>query len=273
MIKKLFLIIFFFAAISFSFAQEVTFDKVRQQFEGFDYDNVIKNSDRLIAEHTLSDSLMIEIHLMRALVFYTTGKDSLTKKSFESIIEIDNNYMPDPLVISSKLIPLFNEVRAEFFRKNPDLALPPDLETTKDETLSGDQGISKNSIVENLLLPGLGQLRHGDSVKGWINTAASVLNLGAMIYFTFDANKKQGDYLNETNKSFIQGKYDEYNRSYKLRNTFIITYIAIWVYSQIDFLFSSDQQEKTENSQVNGFINFSPSKNDFQLGFRLPLHF
>lgn len=272
MIKKLFFIIFFFAAISFLFAQEVTFDKVRQQFEKFDYDNVIKNSDQLITEHTLSDSLMIEIHLMRALVFYTTGKDSLTKKSFESIIEIDNNYMPDPLVISSKLIPIFNEARTEFFRKNPDLALPSDL-IPKEQIQSGNREIPKSSIVENLLLPGLGQLRYGDSVKGWINAAASVLSLGTMIYFTFDANKKQSDYLNETNRNLIQGKYDDYNKSYKLRNTFIITYIAIWVYSQIDFLFSSDQQETTESLQLNGFINFSPSKDDFQLGFRLPLHF
>jgi hypothetical protein len=272
MIKNLLTVIFFFAAISVSLAQEVTFDKVKQQFENGKDDEVIKNSDRLITEHTLSDSLMIEIHLMRALVFYTTGKDSSIKKSFESILEIKNNYVPDPLVISSRLIPIFEEVRSDYFKKHPDLVIPPDL-IPKEQAQAVNQEISKIAVAGNFLLPGIGQLHKGESVKGMITTAASLLNLGAVFYFTSDASRKQSDYLNETNKALIQGKYDDYNKSYKLRNTFIITYAAIWVFSQIDFLFSSDQQESKENVQLNSFINLNPSKDDFQLGVRLPLRF
>ena len=82
MIKNYFLIIFFFIGISFSYAQEVTFDKVKRQYEKFECDNVIKFSDQLIEKGDLNDSLSIEIHLMRANIFYSNNADSSTRKKF-----------------------------------------------------------------------------------------------------------------------------------------------------------------------------------------------
>ena len=60
-------------------------------------------------------------------------------------------------------------------------------------------------------------------------------------YKLHDANNKENDYLSEINSTQIQIKYDEYNKSYKIRNALIATYAAIWIYSQIDILFFSNQ--------------------------------
>jgi len=270
MIKNYFLIIFFFAGISFSYAQEVTFDKVKQQYEKFEYDNVIKYSNQLIEKGNLNDSLLIEIHLMRANIFYSIGADSSTRKSFENILRIKKNYIPDPDITSPKLISIFNEVKSDYLRKNPDIVQQLDSTNRKQPANFVDRNPQRSAVIKNILLPGLGQLQNGNSAKGWINTAASVLNLGAMIYFTFDANKKQNDYLNETNKNLIQGKYDEYNKSFKLRNAFIISYAALWLYSQIDFLFFSENQQHLDDSRLSSYFDLNSSVSEFKLNFKFP---
>lgn len=270
MIKNYFIIIFFFVGISFSYAQEVTFDKVKQQYENFEYDNVIKYSDQLIEKGNLNDSLSIEIHLMRANIFYSNEVDSSTRKSFENILRIRKNYIPDPDITSPKLISIFNEVKSDYLRKYPDIAQQIDTTNQKQPTKFIDPNPKRSAIIKNILLPGMGQLYNNSSTKGWIITSASILNLGALVYFTIDANKKQNDYLMETNRNFIQQKYDDYNKSYRIRNALIISYAAIWLYSQIDFLFFSEDQQQLDGSRLSSYIDLNPSVREFKLNFKFP---
>ncbi len=270
MIKNYFLIIFFFIGISFSYAQEVTFDKVKRQYEKFEYDNVIKFSDQLIEKGDLNDSLSIEIHLMRANIFYSNNADSSTRKSFENILKIKKNYIPNQDVTSPKLISIFNEVKYDYLRKNPDIAQPLDSTNQKPSTKFVNLNPQRGAVIKNILLPGLGQLHNGNSAKGWITTSASILNLGTLIYFAIDANKKQNAYLMETDRNLIQLKYDDYNRSYKIRNAFIISYAAIWLYSQIDFLFFSENQQQIDDSRLSSYFDLNPSANEFKLNFKFP---
>jgi hypothetical protein len=263
---------FFFLGISLSYSQEVTFDKVQQEYAKFNYDKVIKLSDQLIKKGNISDSLLIELHLMRANVFYSNGTDSLTRKSFENILKINKKYIPDPSITSPKLISIFNEVKVEFIRKNPDVEIiqPADSTRPKQEIKYLAPVPAVSAVVKNLFLPGLGQLHHGNLTKGWLNTSVSTLNIGAIIYFTIDANRKQDDYLKETDNILIQQKYDEYNKSFKLRNTFIITYAAIWLYSQIDLLFFTSENEPAPSEPVSSHLDLIPHGNNFQLSFRIP---
>src|ERR1035437_4849824 len=112
--KKNLFIVFLLIGISHSFAQDVTFEKVKQLFDSFDYDNLIKTSNQLLAKGNLNDSLLIEIHIMRAVSFYADGNQDQTKKSFENVLVIKRNYSPDPLKISPKLVSLFEDVKAVF---------------------------------------------------------------------------------------------------------------------------------------------------------------
>jgi len=271
MMKRYFLIIFLLTGASFSLAQEITFDQVKKLYEAFDYDNVIKLSDQLIKKADLSDSLLIEIHLMRANVFYSNGDEISTRKSFENILKIKKNYSPDPSHVSPKLISIFNEVKSEFFRNNPEKIVSKDSTQQKQETII-DQRPIKSAVIKNLLLPGLGQLHFGSSTKGWILTSASALNLGAMVYFIFDAKSKGDAYLKETDQILIQQKYTDYNKSYKLRNALIISYAVIWLYSQIDLLFFSNEQEVITSPRTTNFINTNQPATDFQLSFQIPIN-
>jgi len=267
--KKILFIVFLLIGISHSFAQEITYDKVKQLFESFDYDNVIKTSDQLLIKGILDDSLLIEIDLMRAVSFYADGNQSQTKKSFENILSIKKNYSPDPTKISPKLVSLFEEVKTSFYKDHPDIVTLKDSTRIKQYVKNLDPSTTRIAIAQNLFVPGLGQIYMGKKNIGWIFTFASSLTLGGVVYFIFDSKTKENNYLKETNQLLIQEKYDAYNKSYKIRNTIIFSYALIWIYSQMDLLFFNDSQPLNETTLDKNYYGIYSLNNDFQLNFRI----
>ncbi len=267
--KKILFVIFLLTGLSCSFAQETSFDKVKKLFEAFDYNNVIKSSEELLQKGNLSDSLTIEVHLMRAIAFYSNGDELSTRKSFENILKIKKNFTPDPSRIPPKLIQIFGEVKTEYMRNNPDIEAPRDTTQAKQEIKHEDLGAMRSATITNLLLPGAGQFQIGNTSKGWIVSSAAALNLGAMIYFIIDTKKKENNYLNESDRTLMAQKYDDYNKTYKVRNVLIATYAAIWIYSQIDLLFLDGQNSAINESQKLSLTleNYS-AISTINLGFR-----
>jgi hypothetical protein len=127
-----------------------------------------------------------------------------------------------------------------------------------------------SAIAKSLIVPGWGHLHLKNNTKGWILTTASTAILGSMIYFILDANKKENNYLAETNATLIQQKYGDYNSSYKIRNLLIASYAAIWLYSQIDILFFS-KELGSENISLNNSANYYPrNRNNIVVSFQIP---
>ena len=263
--KKILFIVFLFTGISYSFAQDVTYEKVKQLFGSFDYDNVIKLSDQLLTKGNLTDSLLIEINIMRAVSFYAAGNQDQTKNSFENILVIKRNYLPDPLKISPKLISLFEEEKKLFYINNPEIKVLKDSTEIKQYTKNQNPKTIKIAIAQNLFVPGLGQLYFGKKTSGWIFTALSSFALGGMVYFIIDSKTKEDDYLNETNQLLIQQKYNVYNKSYKIKNLMIFSYALIWIYSQVDLLFFNNSQMLTGTELNKNYYGFNCLNGDYKI--------
>lgn len=267
---KKFLSILLLISASSLLAQQVTYDRVKKEYDSFEYENVIKLSDELIKSGTLSDSLLIDVYLMRAVSFYSLGDENSTKENFKEILKIKNDYSADPSQISPKLIALFNQVKIDFSK-----TLKP--EVTKTDSLQQistlkyfDYNLAKNSFIRNIFLPGLGQFYSGLKTKGTILGLASVLNLAGIIFYVNDTNKKENDYLNEIDPIIIQQKYDLFNKSYKIRNTLLISYVVIWIYSQLDLLFFNDNEIFMKEIAEPPSISYKGIKQSLQLNFRIP---
>jgi len=267
--KKILFIVFLLTGISCSFAQEITYEKVKQLFGSFDYDNVIKMSDQLLVKGNLTDSLLIEVNIMRAVSFYASGNLDKTNKSFENILLIKRNYSPDPLIISPKLVSLFEDVKAMFYKNNPKLIVLKDSTKITQNIKNMDPNTTRIATLRNIIVPGLGQLYMGKKTNGWIFTISSSFALAGMVYFIFDSKTKENDYLTETNQLLIQQKYDKYNKSYKIRNIMIFSYAIIWIYSQLDLLLFNDNQPLTESTLISNYYEIYSLNNDFQLDFRI----
>lgn len=252
------------------FSQNVTFSAVKQQFESFEYQNVLKLSDELLKKEELTDSLKIDIYLMRAVSSYSLANLQETRKSFNSILLVNRYYTPSSSVIAPLLISIFDEVKTEYLRNNPD-PTQPQIEAEKKHStqiMFPDTKLYKNSLVKNIVIPGWGQTSLGNTSKGLITMGLFVAASGVMINSISNANTKEHAYLNETNSSLVMLKYNEYNSAYKNRNLMISAVIAIWLYSQIDILLFTDEPMTTGTPAVNSEVFYNPSTKSFQLSMR-----
>jgi hypothetical protein len=248
-------------------AQEVTYNQVKAEYEAFEYEKVIQLSNSLIKQGGVSDSLKIDVYQMRVVAFYSLGNELSTQSSFREILKINKNYSPDPSKISPRLITIFQTVKEDYLKSLAQETIKRDSTGQTEKVFVPSQ--FKSSALKNIFVPGWGQISNGYSTKGYMLSTASSINLAAMIYFIFDTKKKENDYLKEINKNLIGYRYDSFNKSYKIRNTLIASYIIIWLYSQIDLHLLSNGAEDIRNSGANE-ITYRGTNQEFLLSWRIP---
>lgn len=265
MIRMLFLILFFLSTAIY-FAQQSDYERIKKEYDSFEYENVIKFSDEIIKQKNLPDSLLIDIYLMRAVSFYSLGKEDSTKENFRDILKIKNDYNADPAKISPKLIALFEQVKVNFINQLKSQTTVQDTLQTQLTKKYFDYRLVGNSLIRNMILPGVGQFYIGLKTKGLILGTVSAFNLIGLFYYVHDTNKKEKDYLNEYDPILIQKKYDLYNKSYKVRNALIISYALLWIYSQLDLLFFNDNNAfMSEIKTAGGSLEVSKERINFSI--------
>jgi hypothetical protein len=242
--KSLYLFLSIISFINFAFPQQKTdINTIRKSYESFEYNDVIKSADSLLADKSkLNKSDLTELLMMKAVSHYALAEEDKTRKCFIEMLKIDRHTELDSETVSPKIVSLFNEVKNDFIQAIPedqkfiDNKLADTNQIPNDLTLTRFQD-QKNSIIRSFLFPGWGQLYSGNTTKGLIISSAALINLGSMIYFIIDANSKEKKYLNAIDANTISSSYDSYNRSYKTRNILISSMIFIYAYAQVDFFY------------------------------------
>lgn len=239
-------ILFLFILPAYLICQDkITIEETENKFQAFEYHAVIELADSLLASgDSLSADNLIKILVMKGVSNYSLGNNDQSRRCFIELLKLNRDYELDPVRISPKIVVFFESIKYEF----RDLVKPPEddaisntINSHEPPVLRVEPSVFQNRMLRSMILPGWGHLYANQTYKGWILTSASAANLGAMIYYIINTNIKEKDYLNESNQQQIQAKYDEYNTSYKIRNTLIISYAVIWLYSQLDLLFAPEE--------------------------------
>ncbi len=231
------ILLFTFMAVAQAATTEV--EIIAQKFRAFDYDAVIELSNKALAHaDDFSQDELFQIHEMKAVSYYSKMEMTEALNSFVDILKIDPEHELDPVKYSPKIIAFYNRIKSNF-QPLETVSQPVEQKPEKPDTVivyRQDRSFKK-SILPSLVLPGTGHLLIGKKQKGMILTTLSAATLASSIWFTIDCANKEKDYLNAVDPGDIDGKYAEYNSSFKIRNTLWTAYAAIWLYSQIDLLF------------------------------------
>ncbi len=240
------LIILFIFVLSTNLKAQTLIEQLEENYKTFRYNDVISLSEKIIYDSaSYNSNVLIEVFTMRAVAYYSISEIDSARKSFIEILRTDRNHQLDPVKISPKILSLFNDVRNDFERiessnTNNELKEPEENQIIISKPVL-DNSLIKNSLARSIALPGLGHLYLEGNIKGWLLTTASTATLGGMIYYIFNVKEKENSYLSQTEPDIIQLRYNEYNSAYKIRNFFIAGYAVLWLYSQIDLLFFSDE--------------------------------
>jgi hypothetical protein len=232
------LIIFLCVADSHAQMGAVEIDILRQRFKNFEYDSVVTLADRILRERQdLSQQDQIDLLQMKAISHYSILEMNAALSCFLEILKLNPQYSLDPIRTSPKILSFFNEVKSSFLRERYLPAAPERMAIPDTIRAVGDNGtVLRRAITRSLVLPGWGHFYLKQKKKALFLTTASLVSLCGGIYFSSNCRDKERAYLNETDKLLMNDRYEKYNRSFKVRNSLIASYAAIWLYSQADLL-------------------------------------
>ncbi len=247
-LSRVLFLLFLFCILAAAQHTSNTIENVAEPFKSFKYSEVIDIADSILAQDSLlSSSDLMEIYRMKALSHFSLGEELYAKNCFHEILKLNPRFKLDPVQNSPKIISFFNQIKLDYLQNQITIKDSTPFEEIKAPSKTTFSSYSqkniKSAIVKSLVLPGWGHLYLDKKKSGIVLLMGSIVTLPSMIYFIFDTNQKEKDYLNQTNFDDIQNKYDRYNQSYKIRNGLIAGYALIWVYSQWD-LFSSDSPKQ-----------------------------
>lgn len=258
--RSFLLIVFVMSFITDVSAQQKIVNEIEMKLGLFQYEEVIRLADSLFNSNSVIDVQdKIKLKLMSGIAAFSLGDEDKAKQSFIDLLKLDSAYKPDPVKVSPKIISFFENIKNEYFSyvgytdlnsgKSTELSLinPGILRIEKD--------ILFNSAIRSVVFPGWGHIYAGSTTTGWILAGLNTAALSSMIYFIIDTNEKEASYLNETDKNFIQSKYDDFNKSYQTRNWLIAASALIWIYTQIDLFFFSDEMfNRKLNTELTGSL-------------------
>lgn len=241
--KILFIVVFIISGYAGLFAQQkITIADLRLSFETFEYSEVIAKADELLkGRDTINTGNLLDILQMKAISHYAMADEPGVRKSFIEMLQQDRFYQLDSEKVSPKIIKLFSEVKTDYLQsvsdKKKEVITGPVYKTPDYKEVSFKYREEKESITRSFIYPGWGHLYSGSTLKGSIIFSLTAANIGALVYFIFDTNKKHTSYLNERDPILLKEKYSSYNKSYKVRNILIGSLVAVYAYTQIDILF------------------------------------
>ncbi|MCL5031569.1 MAG: hypothetical protein M1480_21400 [Bacteroidetes bacterium] len=244
---------------------------MKQQLESFQYNKAINDANELLENKVkINDKDLIEIYRIKAIAQYSLQNEKGAKESFFNILKIDTTFTLDPSTTSPKIIAFFDQVKNDYLQV---FESEKQIVKTKTDTVyipkivHSEQSTSelKQAAIRSVILPGWGHLYMGDNLKGTILTSLSLITLGSSIYFIIDSNKKERLYLDALDPSLIQQRYNDYNKSYKLKNISLVSFAAVWLYSQIDLLFFSGKNPLNISNVE--FLHSNQTQLNFQIKF------
>jgi len=244
---------------------------LRNQFEAFRYGEVVKTGEKMLVHKKLfNKEQLVEIYRLIGVSEFSLMNDTAAKNNFMQILKINSLYSLDSVKTSPKIIAFFNQIKEEynkqFIKEGKNKIIKTDtVYITKKVPIETNVVDIKPYIIRSLIFPGWGQLYYNkNDAKGWVLTSLGAVSLVSSVYFIIDSNKKQKTYLNDVNPLTIQSDYNKYNTSYKMKNISIISFVAVWLYSQIDVLFISNFHNNRPIVQLK-----TSSINELQLSFNI----
>lgn len=232
--RHLFTLILLFTTTSLS-GQDLA--QLQTDFSSMQYENVIRSSQELlIKKENFSADTLIEIYRLNAIANYALNHMEAAALSFSELLRLNPQYQMDPIRNSPKIISFFDQLKKDFKPavQKPETKTKTDTVFLPGKSIDPPQYSFQGTMLRSIVLPGWGHYYQEQKTSGLILGAAALATAGPMIYFIFETDNRERDYLNEIDKSQIQSKYDSYNQAYLLRNIFIAAYASVWIYTQID---------------------------------------
>ncbi|MGD9488064.1 MAG: hypothetical protein AB7W47_08580 [Calditrichaceae bacterium] len=246
-IKFIFILIFI-AIPLYSQNLSVEIGTLEEDLRQFRYERVLEKGNYLLSDSFISkeDSLTIFQYMLQAASSLNDTTEA--RKISKQILGCSPGFKLNPKIISPKIINFFEEIRKETV--NVKIEEPA-------ESISYNTRPAFKAMLANIIIPGSGYFFTPNKTKGYIYSGISTIIIGGITYYSIQTSGYHDDYINARGNNDFDYLYNRYNDSYKTRNTFILSYLLLNLYSFYDFYthgndltFSLDVKTKSNKSIV-----------------------
>jgi len=176
---------------------------------------------------------LVRLHLLMGYIGFMRSQMVVARQNFESALSLQPDLTLDSLLVSPKIVRLFEQVKREY-RAGLSVGSP----ATK-YVLVEDRRMA--ALRRSFILPGWGQRHLQKPKRGLLYTLGFVAAVGAGVVFHVLQERAHDRYLDAASEKKISQQYDTYNRYYRLRNAMFATAGGIWGLNVLDILSISPQ--------------------------------
>lgn len=187
-------------------------EEVKTLYDQGSYEEAVQAAEGILEETPgLELEAVVGLRKLVAFSWVALGRREEAKEEFKAILEIDPALTLDPLLISPKIIQVFEEARGEL------LSL-------------------RTALSRSLIFPGMGQLYSGERRKGRIFILGEGLTLCGLLISHIFTEKAHKAYHDAQDPSEIETRYQSYNNWFRIRTGFGCLSVGIWVCAPLDIL-------------------------------------
>lgn len=243
LLLPIFLVLFAWGKTQAQREEGPSIDRIKEAYNRFHFPEVVSLATQALqVEPPPSSEARVEIYTYLAFAQIALGKNEEARGAFQAALELDPTLTLDPVLVSPKIIAIFNEVRSALEAKKEKETLRPILQPPQEDRRLG-------GAWRSLLLPGWGQLYKGQKRKAIVIFAVQTINISTLLYAHFKMDRAHDEYLQATDPDLIESTYDRYNSYHKLRNSFLLLTGGVWIYSHIDAALIQPASEKGRGAE------------------------
>lgn len=212
-----------------------------------------------------SVSELAEIHTILGLIAYSRDGEAEARSEFINALRLAPDLQLDSLLVSPKILSVFNEVRAELERPREG---PAEQASSVRYVIVEDP--RAEAALRSMLLPGWGQLHKGERRKGlFLLGTWSAAVAGATITF-FGRRSARRAYEDADTVDEALDRYDPYNRWHQAHQAVLVGMAGVWLFGYVDALIA---QQSGPAARSPSRVDLSPSATPSTVGVHLRVRF
>jgi len=206
--------------------------EVERLYESGSYVNAEVEARRLLDDPLLTDAARVQAEKWIAFSLVAQGRNPAARERFMNCFRLDPAFSLDPLLTSPKIMAVYNDAKNR---------MAEEIAARESSKTSNGTLVSRKITFRTILFPGYEQLYQRLSVKGYAFLGAGIAALGSAVTFELLRSSAKEDYLAAALPDEISSKYDTYNSYHKARNYSLVAFALIYLASEIDVFFFSEE--------------------------------
>lgn len=185
---------------------------------------------------------LVEVHAILGLINASQNQQVDARRHFRAALSLDPQLELDPLLVSPKILNLFEEVKQDV----QGLQQPEGDEADVAVRYVVRRDPRPAAALRSMVVPGWGQLYRGERVKGWLLAGLWTASSGAAVVAHLQRRDARNAYEDARLPDVVNERYDEYAAWHKVRNNLVLAAAGVWLYAYLDAILRWPDDERQQ---------------------------